>query len=314
MDPAVERLLESDEPAIRHAALTELLDRPAQDPDVRDARRRILNGPIARTLTTPTPSLHPYQKWRGAHWRLVSVMDLGIPGDTPGLREQYEAVLEWLGPAHVARVPVIKGLARRCGSQEGNALAVGVHLGLADDPRVAELGRNLERWQWPDGGWNCDKKPKASHASFNESCPPLLGLARFADATGDGDARAAADRAAEFLLRHRVAYSERTGELAHPNVGVLHYPPFWHYDYLVGLRALAAAGRVTDARTADALDLLEANRRADGTWQPGGRWWRRPGSSGANVEVVDWGSGASEPLTLSAVRVLKAARRWQPAG
>lgn len=312
MDPALGTLLGSREPAIRHAALTELLDRPADDPEVREARAAITEGAIVSALIHGPLGLHPYQKWKGAHWRLVSLMDLGVPADTPTLRDQYEAVLDWLGPAHVARVPVINGLARRCGSQEGNALAVGVHLGLADDPRVRELARNLVRWQWPDGGWNCDRKPGAHHSSFNESCPPLLGLARYADVTGDRGARAAADRAAEFFLRHRVAYSEHTGELAHPNVGKLRYPPFWHYDFLAGLRALSAAGRAADPRSADALERLESMRRPDGTWHPDGRYWRMSGTADANVEAVNWGSGSSEPLTLSALRVLKAAGRWQP--
>ena len=45
----------------------------------------------------------------------------------------------------------------------------------------------------------------------------------------------------------------------------------------------------------------------DGRWRPGGRWWKPPGSKGSNVEVVDWGSGPSDLLTLDALRVLQAA-------
>ncbi|HEX5148840.1 MAG TPA: hypothetical protein VFW02_07150 [Candidatus Limnocylindrales bacterium] len=317
-DPALQLLLDSDEPAIRHAALTELLDRPPDDPDVAAARAAIPTGPIVAGLVAGQEpdgqfGVHPYTKWSGAHWRLVSLMDLGVPGDLPSLAAAHDGVLAWLGPGHERRVPIIDGRARRCGSQEGNALATGVHLGRDDDPRVRRLAANLVRWQWPDGGWNCDKKPAARHSSFNESCPPLLGLARFAAASDDRDAAAAADRAAEFLLRHRVAFSERTGELASPSIGLLHYPPFWHYDLLAGLRVLVAAGRVGDPRASDALDLLESKRRPDGSWQPGARWWRSPGSRGSNVEVVDWGGrGSSEPLTLSGLRVLKAAGRWRP--
>jgi hypothetical protein len=135
VDPAVDRLLRSDEPAIRHAALVELLDRPAEDAEVRAARAAIGDGPIVRALRAFRSDLHPYQKWQGAHWRLVSLVDLGVPGDDPELADAYDAVLGWLGPGHVARIQIIKGLARPCGSQEGNALAVGVHLGFADDPR-----------------------------------------------------------------------------------------------------------------------------------------------------------------------------------
>ncbi len=319
-DPGLDFLLGSDEPAIRHAALTGLLDRPARDTEVRAARSRIPDGPIVRRLLAgqrPDGGFggHPYAKWGGAHWRLVSLADLGVEAGTPGLGAAYETVLTWLlAPGHVKGVPVIAGRARRCGSQEGNALIVGTWLGRAGDPRVSELARNLVRWQWPDGGWNCDVRPEASHSSFHETRPPLVGLARYARETGDSDARAASARAAEFLLRHRVVFSERTGELVHPSVGKLHYPPYWHYDLLAGLRAVVETGQITDSRTADALELLESRRHADGTWQAGGRWWRPPGSR-TSAEVVDWGGrGPSAPITLFALGVLWAAGRWRGAG
>jgi hypothetical protein len=91
---------------------------------------------------------------------------------------------------------------------------------------------------------------------------------------------------------------------------MLHYPPYWHYDLLAGLRALAAAGHIRDRRASRALDLLQERRRTDGTWHTGGRWWRPKGPYAR--DVVDWGSGPSEPITLTAIEVLKAAGRWKP--
>jgi hypothetical protein len=269
---------------------------------------------IVASLLEPTPDRHPYGKWQGAHWRLVSLMDLGVPPELVSNAHEYDRVLDWLlAPAHIAGVRVIEGLARRCGSQEGNALAVGVWLGRAGDSGVERLAQNLVGWQWPDGGWNCDIRPGARHSSFNESLPPLLGLARFAALTGDRAAKQAADQAAGFLLRHRVVFSERTGDLAHPTVGKLHYPPYWHFDLLAALRVLATTGHLQDDRTREALDLLESKRGADGAWRVDGRWWRSPGAKGSNVEVASWGSrGPSEPATLGALRVLKAAGRWSP--
>jgi hypothetical protein len=110
---------------------------------------------------------------------------------------------------------------------------------------------------------------------------------------------------------HRLFRSHRTGEIADPEWVQLHYPPYWHYDVLHGLLVLSRWGRVRDPRAADALDLLEAKRGADGRWRHGGRrYWRPPGSSGSNVEVVDWGGrGPNEMVTLNALRVLRAAGR-----
>ena len=79
------------------------------------------------------------------------------------------------------------------------------------------------------------------------------------------------------------------------------------------LLILARAGHVRDPRAEEALDLLVGFRRPDGRWRAGGRWWRPPGSAGANVEVVDWGRGPSPMLTLNALRILRAAGRLEVA-
>ena len=48
--------------------------------------------------------VHPYQKWGGAHWRLVSLVELGVPPDDR-LRAAAEDVLGWLtGDGHRKRI------------------------------------------------------------------------------------------------------------------------------------------------------------------------------------------------------------------
>jgi hypothetical protein len=316
LDPGVERLLRAEEPVIRCRALTELAGAPADDPRAVEARRQIAAGPIVRRLldglgVENADAPHPYSKWRGAHWRLVSLMDLGVPSDLPGMRAAMEPILGWLlGQAHRSNIPTIDGLPRRCASQEGNALAVAVHLGLASDERTAVLANSLTGWQWPDGGWNCDRKPDARHSSFHETLPAFRGLAAYVRATRDPAATAAADRAAEFFLRHRVMFRERTGERLSPAATHIHYPPYWHYDFFAGLRVLAESGHVTDSRTAEAIDHLVDKRRDDGAWASDAVHFRAPGSAGSNVEVVDWGRRQpSEPVTLGALLILRTAGR-----
>ena len=318
LDPGVEFLTRSAEPLIRWRALVDLADVPAADPRVSAVREGIPSGPIVRSLVQPTPERNWYSKWRGAHWRLTSLMDLGAPADLPGAAEQVEPAIRGLtggGRVHpVARkVQVIDGRARFCASQDGNALAYAVHFGLAGSARAVVLAEMLARWQWPAGGWNCDRRPGVTHPSVNESFPALRGLAAYARATGDRQARDAADRAAEFFLRHRVAWSERTGEPIHRVVVRLQYPPYWHYDVLTGLRALLESGHLGDPRTADALDLVESKRRPDGAWSADSRHDRPPGTANSLVEVADWQPGGKdaphEALTLSGLTVLKAAGR-----
>ena len=249
--------------------------------------------------------VHPYSKWGGAFWRLISLVDLGVEPGHLGAVAAAEATLTWVAsPTRLAAIHKrrIDGRVRRCGSQEGRALQACLDVGLRGDPRLDTLAESLVDTQWPDGGWNCDRKPHARHSSFNETWGPILGLARFG-------AMDAVSRGAEFLLRHRVVFSHRTGEPAHPEMLKLHFPAYWHYDLLAGLRTLEATGGLRDARTKDALDLLESKRLPDGTWRTQKRWWKRPGSQGGNVEVVDWGEAANELLTRQAEGVLRAAGR-----
>jgi hypothetical protein len=250
---------------------------------------------------------HVYNKWHGAHWRLVSAVELGLPAGEPRALAAYERVLEWLlGEGHRRTTRLVKDRWRRCGSQEGNALTVGVRLGLAGDDRLARLARNLVVWQWPDGGWNCDKEPGASHSSFNETVTPMGGLGVYAAASGDAAAAAAAARAADFILRHAVYKSHTTGELGNPKWLELRYPPYWRYDVAQGMLMLTRAAALPDPRAADAAAWLRSQQGEDGRWRLAGSPMWKPGS-GMYRDPARWErSGPSQMLTLNVLRALRA--------
>ena len=189
----------------------------------------------------------------------------------------------------------------------GNPLGVCSRLGMADDPRVQRIAHSLVRWQWPDGGWNCDSSEDVRHSSFYESPATFWGLTEYLRATNDDAVRTAVDRAAELFLKHRLFRSCHGGEVIDPRWTRLHYPVDWHYDILQALRVLDRAGKLGDPRTQGALALLESKRAKDGTWQVEGRFWHRGPVRSANTEVVGWGeNGPNEMITLNALRVLEA--------
>lgn len=319
-----------DLPSLRRLALIRLEERHAGDAEVAALDAELASDPWVAPLlagarridaTGASVPVHPYQKWRGAHWRLVALAELGLHVGIPGLAGPVEAAFDavgaWLASAARAQRAVpIDGRVRMCGSLEGNALWAACRLGLADDERVPGMARRLVAWQWPDGGWNCDPRPAASHASLHETWIPLRGLAAFAGTASDPELRAAATgaaaRAADFLLRHRVVEHERDGGLIDATFLRLRWPPYWHYDLLAGLDALREADprHLADARATPALARLDALRATDGRWHAGGRWWRVPGSLGANVELVDWGAeGEAAMLTLRALAICAALDR-----
>ncbi len=323
--PTLRWLLEPDEPSARYFALVDLVGVSPRTAEARRAAAAIPRGPLVRALLDGQKpdggfGVHPYAKWIGAHWRLVSLVELGIAAGDRSALAAYEDVLRWLhGSEHAANLRSVSGRWRCHASQEGNALAVGVRLGLARDPRVRALAERLLAWQWLDGGWNCDSRPPVTHSSFHESLATLWGVAEYARATGHRPARAAALRAAEFLLRHRLFRSESSGVVIHRDFVRPHWPPYWHYDLFRALVVLARLDPrlLRDARAAEAVEIVAAACGRDGRWRAGSRYWRLPGErAGRPPEAVDWGTrGPSKHVTLNARRVLRGARprAWLPA-
>src|SRR5918993_446811 len=133
---AVAWLLASDEPAVRYLTRRDLLGDPDSEAAAADAAR-VLEGPKAGALLAGQRpdggfGVRPYSKWTGAHWRLVSLVELAAPAGEPRLQAAASTVLDWLASdGHRRAVRVIDGLARRCASQEGNALAGACRVGLA---------------------------------------------------------------------------------------------------------------------------------------------------------------------------------------
>jgi len=327
----------SDLPALRRHALLRLEGRPRDDAEVRALEvdladdpwiGPLLRGAVRTDATGAVVPVHPYQKWRGAHWRLVTLAELDVDvrvaaAEAP-IRDAFDTVIGWLeSPFRRRRARPVEGRVRMCASQEGNAVWAACRLGLGDDPRVAGLARRLIAWQWPDGGWNCDPRPGASHASLHETWTPLRGLAAFAAGAGSAGncggessgealrrrAAAAARRAAEHLLLHRIVEHRADGTLIDPAFVRLRWPPYWHYDLLAGLDAIRQVDPrlLVDPRAGPALKRLDRLRAHDGRWHPGGRWWRPPGSIGSDVELVDWGAdGEAAMLTLRALAICDA--------
>jgi hypothetical protein len=302
VEHALEWLLASPEPAVAYLARRDLL---GEEPDA----AAIVAGPIVRTLLDADRDAHPYKKWQGAHWRLVSLVELGLPAGDERALAAADRVLAWLtGAGHRKRIPTIDGLVRRCASQEGNALAVCCRLGLAGDPRVELLAQSLVEWQWPDGGWNCDRRATGRRSSFHESLPPMWGLHEYFVATGDTAARDAARRTAGLFLDHGLFRSLQSGDVIHQGWLVPHYPPYWHYEVPQALLILSRMGLARDPRAREAVDVLRSLRGDDGTWRAGRSWWRAPGRAGPNVEAVDWGRTVPHQLvTLNALRIINAA-------
>jgi hypothetical protein len=313
MDNTIERL--RMEPALAWKVAVNLLGKDEASPEARRAQAEVRDAPLVRDLIATCDRRHGvYKKWDGAHWVLSVLADLGYsPGDE-ALRPLMEDTFNtWLSKGHTTNhLRVINGRFRRCASQEGYAIWSSLRLGFADS-RTDELVSRLLQWQWPDGGWNCDKHPEADTSSFMETLIPLRALALYARVSGDARVKAAAERAAEVFLTRQLFKRRRDGQVIHPRFILLHYPLYWHYDILFGLKVLAEAGLLGDPRCTAALELLESKRLPDGGFPAEQTYARptRPQLSG--YSPVSWGGTSKKTInpfvTADALYVLRLAGR-----
>lgn len=315
----VKALLASDEPAVRWKVRVRVLGEDPASPGNRRLQRQVRASPRARALLDGAAT-ESYRKWQGRHWVLQSLADLGYPAGDEALEPVAGSVLDtWLHPRYYREydagggqrrdaVPLIAGRYRRCGSQHGGALLALVRLGLGGDG-PDRLVERLLHWQWPDGGWNCHRKPEAASSSVYETLLPMRGLA----AHGSPAARQASDRAAEVLLTRRVLFRRSTGQLIRNDWAELHYPVYWHYDVLAALKGLWEAGHLADPRCQDALDLLESKRLPDGGWPAEATYWHGIDPRRQHFDLVEWGRRdrrrMNEWVTVDALAVLAAAGR-----
>jgi len=336
MMSVVDTLLKSKEASIRWKTRVHVLGEEPDSRAIRALEEQIRTSLRVRALLSRRDHLGKtgtarsvYYKWQGLHWVLASLADLGYPRGDATLNPIRDRILEfWLKPSYfeefVARtedeaylhpgVPIMQGRYRRCASQQGNALYFLAELGVADE-RADSLAERLLHWQWPDGGWNCDKHPDASTSSFMETRLPMLGLAAYAREHRSVAVDKAIERASEVFLRRRLFKRASDGRIIHPEFANLHYPLYWHYDYLAGLKAMNRIGRIRDPRTADALALLEQKSLPDGGWPAEARYYKvvRPETMEANADYVNWGGASSkrqnEWVTVDALAVLQSAGR-----
>jgi hypothetical protein len=328
----IDTLLTSSEPSIRYKVRVGVLGESESSRGIRSLGREIKRSPrVAALLAGRAPDGrllrggHVYAKWQGAHWVMATLADIGYPPGDAELKPIRNQLLDaWLAPeffdewectskakVYARRgVPVMHGRHRRCASQQGNVLFAIVRLGLANT-RTEQLVERLLHWQWPDGGWNCDKDPSADSSSFMETLTPLRGLAAFAGVSGDTKVRAAVDRAANVFLDRELFKRRSDGQLIRREFVQLHYPLYWHYDVLGGLKVMAEAGKLRDGRCRPALDLVAKKELADGGFPAEARHYKKTSRTIAlGNEVVDWGGTskrvANPWVTADALTVMSA--------
>lgn len=271
-DPLVEWLLSGD-PSIAYRAKRDLLG--VDDAKLRSRIAR--EGWGARYLEARRADGSWGQgfyrpKWTSTHYTLLRLAEMGFPPGEPGiLRELSRIATDERGPD--GGVNPSREIARSDVCINGMFLRYAIALGASEAELRTVLDFALSQ-EMPGGGFNCRlNRSGARHPSLHSTVSVGEGLLAWVRA-GFGyraeEARAAAARAAEVALLHRIFKSDRTGEVIDPRFLRLSYPYRWHYTALRALEWIAAARPClsvgSDGRLSDAISWLRSKRRPDGTW------------------------------------------------
>ncbi|MFF1633062.1 squalene cyclase [Leifsonia sp. NPDC058248] len=236
------------------------------------------------------------QPYTATTWMLNSLREWGLdPGALSGTADLLAANSRW----EYDDLPYWGGEVDCC--INGYTLANGVWLG-AD---VSELAQWFVDHRLADGGWNCEWVEGSTRSSFHSTLNSLKGLASYEAATGGSEALRAARRGGEeYLLERRLLRTLSTGELVAPWATHFAYPFRWFYSALKAVDYFRDAARldgaVPDPRLEEAIEVIRAARRPDGTWI---QERRHPGRVWFEIDVP-----AGEPsrwLTFYGTRVLE---------
>jgi hypothetical protein len=327
-------LLDGEEPAVRHLALRRLLDLPAEDPKVVEARAAAMASPPISTILeaqdpegwwiAPGPSYGP--KYRSTTWNLIFLDQMGADGEDPRIRRACEYVLDQdLVPGGGFGVGQGKTKPRaslQLHCLNGNLLRAMIGFGWGVDPRVrgaiawetgAILGTPGHRFY--QGGTS----GPGFACGVNEGLPcgwgaikALLALARIPPAERTPDVADAIDAGVDLLLSvspETAMYPMGWGN-AKPNGSwfKLGFPSGYVADVLQAMEAACEAGAAGDPRMAGAAEWLVTQQGPDG------RYANRYASAGKMVADIDAPGKPSRWVTLRACAVLKAVRDATAAG
>ena len=301
--PVIDWLLDSD-PAIRWQVMRDLTHEPEEA--VAAERSRVANeGWGARLLALQEPD----GRWAGKAWSqdwtdTFHVLELlrlfGLDPASEQARRAVDLVREraiWRDPAFEtpwADNRFFEGEVEPC--INGNVVATGAYFGVD----MTHLVERLLGEQLSDGGWNCEVENGATVSSFGTTINVVEGLLEHERAVGgSAEVAAARRRAEEYMLERRLFRRRSTGEVIDPSWLQFSFPTWYFYDVLRALEYLRDAGVRPDERTAEAVEVVEGNRDADG------RWTLQNVHQGATHVEMEGGEGTpSRWNTLRALRVL----------
>ena len=305
-------LLEETQPSIRYLALTKLLDRAENDPEVQSTKEKIpTTGWAADILAKQQPSgwwedkekLYT-PKYLSTNWMLLILSDLGLTREDPRIAGACDL---WI--SHFAKEDGgfgADGWSKSHLCIVGNTARALVLFGYADHPKVRSAFEWLVKNQAKKGGWSCFGSGRNL-----DSWEGMSAFAAYPQQKWTRSMKRSVEMGAEFYLEREL---HKQGSRYKPWYR-FHYPIHYYYDILVGLDFITALGYGDDPRLKNALSLLKKKKRADGKWVLDAinpdlegamkQWYERNPKRRPIPFALEESGKPSKMITLTAMRVLR---------
>lgn len=299
-------LLEKDNPSVRYFALRGLLGKPESDPEVKEAKKEIMESePVKRILSLQKPDgwwsdpdgmFTP--NYRGSAWQVAYLAELGVDPGNPRVKKAVEYVLDRIVKREGSGISMKRTAFLNVNCYLGVFLEACIRLGYLDDERV-QAGIAYAC------GLVTKEKLKCKYRQ-NLSCPwggtkELRALSRIPEGKKTPEVRAAMDHIVKFLLKHdlaRAAYPRKNKTSAHWfNFA---FPRTYSADILEVLDALALAGYGRERKLGPAIEFMLSKQEKDGIWKMDFSY------NDKMLAPIEEKGKPSKWVTLRALRVLKA--------
>jgi len=321
-DP-IKWLLEADNPSVRYFTLTDILERPENDREVRKAKKEIMETGIVPKILAKQKAgcywekpedFYIRTKYKGTVWQLIILAELGADGKDERIEKACEFILEYSqdrisggfsylgtkngGGFHSKVIPCLTG----------NMIWSLIRFGYLSDPRIHKGIDWIVKYQrFDDGlkeapkGWPYDKAENCwgKHTCHMGIVKALKALAEIPDDKRSENIKNRIEKGAEYILSHNIyKRSHDLSQVSKPGWLRFGFPNMANTDALEILGIMAKLG-YKDRRMQVAINLVRSKQDKNGKWMLEHTY---NGRFQVNIEQK---GEPSKWITLNALKILK---------
>jgi hypothetical protein len=283
-------LLEKNNPSVRYYTLLDILDKPQNDPEARDAKRRIMeNGVVPKILGKQhdngywdDPVKFYRAKYKGTVWQLIILAELGADGSDKRVKKACEFILASSQDTGSGGFSYDVGKKQHGGLPStvipcltGNMVWSLIRLGYLDDPRVQQGINWITTYQrFDDGikswekGWEYERLKAcfSKHSCFMGAAKALKALVEIPKKKRTKQVNHTIEQAVEYFLVHHIhKKSHDLKKVSKPGWLRFGFPLMYQTDVLE-LMGLLTKECVKDPRMEEGMAAVLKRQDQDGKW------------------------------------------------